>query len=52
MDSNPLTGANVFQMVCYFSLPPAVKILELKNDLNRIGDESNIDIRFDAVISK
>ena len=41
-----------FQMVCYFSLPPAVKILDLKNDLNRIGDESNIDIRFDAVISK
>jgi glycine cleavage system transcriptional repressor len=29
-----------------------VKILDLKNDLNRIGDESNIDIRFDAVICK
>jgi glycine cleavage system transcriptional repressor len=52
VDSNPVTGANVFQMVCYFCLPPAVKILDLKNDLNRIGDESNIDIRFDAVIFK
>ncbi|MGE5844246.1 MAG: glycine cleavage system protein R [Syntrophaceae bacterium] len=52
VDNNPVTGANVFQMVCFFSLPPAVKILDLKNDLNRIGDESNIDIRFDAVICK
>ncbi len=52
VDNNPVTGANVFQMVCYFSLPPAVKILDLKNDFNRISDEYNIDIRFDAVISK
>ena len=52
VDNNPVTGANVFQMVCFFSLPPAVKILDLKNDLNRIGDEYNIDIRFDAVICK
>jgi len=28
--TTPVTGANVFQMVCYFSLPPAVKILDLK----------------------
>ena len=52
VDSNPVTGANVFQMTCFFSLPPAVRVLDLKNDLNRIGDESNIDIRFDAVIYK
>ena len=52
VDHNPITGANVFHMICYFSLPPAVKISELKNDLSRIGDEDNIDIRFDAVISK
>jgi glycine cleavage system transcriptional repressor len=52
VDNNPVTGANVFQMVCYFSLPPVVKILDLKNDFNRISDEYNIDIRFDAVISK
>jgi len=52
VDNNPVTGANIFQMVCYFSLPPAVKILDLKNDFTRIGDEYNIDIRFDAVISK
>ena len=52
VDHNPVTGANVFQMVCYFSLPPAVKIIDLKNDLNRISDEYNIDIRFDAVICK
>ncbi len=52
VDHNPNTGANVFQMTCYFSLPPAVKIVDLKNDLTRIGDEYNIDIRFDAVINK
>lgn len=52
VDHNPITGANVFQMVCFFSLPPAVKIIDLKNDLNRISDEYNIDIRFDAVICK
>ncbi|MCU0581325.1 MAG: ACT domain-containing protein [Syntrophales bacterium] len=50
VDHNPLTGANVFQMVCYFSLPPAVKIIDLKNTFNRISDEYNIDIRFEAVI--
>ncbi len=52
VDHNPVTGANIFQMVCYFSLPPAVKILDLKNDFSRISDEYNIDIRFDAVITK
>lgn len=52
VDHNPITGANVFQMVCFFSLPPAVKIIDLKSDLNRISDEYNIDIRFDAVINK
>ena len=52
VDNNPVTGANVFHMACYFSLPPAVKIIDLKNDFNRISDEYNIDIRFDAVISK
>ena len=52
VDNNPFTGANVFHMTCYFSLPPAVKIIDLKNDFNRISDEYNIDIRFDAVISK
>ena len=52
VDNNPVTGANIFQMVCFFSLPPTVKILDLKNDLYHIGDESNIDIRFDAVICR
>ncbi|MBM4270668.1 MAG: hypothetical protein FJ139_00715 [Deltaproteobacteria bacterium] len=52
VDHDPTTGANVFQMVCYFSLPPAVKIIDLKNAITRISDEYNIDIRFDAVISK
>jgi glycine cleavage system transcriptional repressor len=52
VDNNPVTGANVFHMACYFSLPLAVKIIDLKNDFNRISDEYNIDIRFDAVISK
>ncbi|MDQ5988591.1 MAG: hypothetical protein CSYNP_04352 [Syntrophus sp. SKADARSKE-3] len=52
VDNNIVTGANVFQMICYFSLPPAVKIMDLKTALNRISDEYNIDIRFDAVINK
>jgi len=39
-------------MVCRFSLPPAVKIFDLKNDFNRISDEYNIDIRFDAILNK
>ncbi|MEN6317713.1 MAG: ACT domain-containing protein [Syntrophaceae bacterium] len=52
VDHDPITGANVFQMVCYFSLPPAVKIIDLKNALTRISDEYNIDIRFDAVVNK
>jgi glycine cleavage system transcriptional repressor len=52
VDHNAMTGASVFQMVCYFSLPPGVKIIDLKNDLTHIGDEYNIDIRFEAVVSK
>jgi glycine cleavage system transcriptional repressor len=52
VDHNSMTGANVFQMICYFSLPPGIKIIDLKNDLIHIGDEYNIDIRFDAVINK
>jgi glycine cleavage system transcriptional repressor len=52
VDSNPVTGANIFQMTCFFSVPPTVKIIDLKNDFTRISDEYNIDIRFDAVISK
>ena len=52
VDSNPVTGANIFQMTCFFSVPPTVKVIELKNDFSRISDEYNIDIRFDAVISK
>ncbi|MEI6437043.1 MAG: ACT domain-containing protein [Bacteroidota bacterium] len=52
VDHNPVTGANVFQMTCYFSLPPIVKIIDLKHDLARISEEDNIDIRFNAVINK
>jgi glycine cleavage system transcriptional repressor len=52
VDHNPVTGASVFRMTCYFSLPPTVKITDLKSEFTRIGDESNMDIRFDAVITK
>jgi glycine cleavage system transcriptional repressor len=52
VDHNPVTGASVFHMVCYFSLPPAVKIIDLKNEFSRISDEYNIDIRFAAAIEK
>lgn len=52
VDFNPFTGAQIFNMICYFSLPPTVKIVELKKDMTRIGDDFNIDIRFDAVINK
>jgi glycine cleavage system transcriptional repressor len=52
VDRNPVNGANIFQMTCFFSVPPTVKIIDLKNDFTRISDEYNIDIRFDAVTSK
>jgi glycine cleavage system transcriptional repressor len=52
VDHDLATGANVFQMFCNFSLPPAVKIIDLKNAITRISDEYNIDIRFDAMINK
>jgi glycine cleavage system transcriptional repressor len=52
VDRDITTGANVFQMVCYFSLPPSVKIIDLRNALTRVSDDYNVDIRFDAVISK
>jgi glycine cleavage system transcriptional repressor len=51
VDNNPASGANVFQMTCYFSLPPTVRIIDLKNELTRISDQDNIDIRFSAVLS-
>jgi len=52
VDNNPITGANTFQMTCFFSLPPAVKIIDLKNDFKKISEEYNIDIRFDAVTNR
>jgi glycine cleavage system transcriptional repressor len=52
VDNNPVTGTSIFEMTCYFSLPATVKITDLKTDFTRIGDESNIDIRFDAVVGK
>jgi len=52
VDHNPITGASVFHMTCYFSLPPTVKIIDLKKEFMRISEEYNIDIRFDAVIEK
>jgi glycine cleavage system transcriptional repressor len=52
VDHDLATNASVFQMVCYFSLPPAVKIIDLKNALTRVSDDYNVDIRFDAVIGK
>jgi len=51
VDNNPVTGANIFRMACFFSLPPTVKILDLKKEFSRLSDEYNIDIRFEAVIS-
>lgn len=52
VDHDPATGANVFHMSCYFSLPPAVKIIDLKNALTRVSEDYNVDIRFDAVVNK
>ena len=52
VNHDPTTGANVFHMVCYFSLPPSVKIIDLKGALTRVSEDYNVDIRFDAVISK
>ena len=52
VDNNPITGTSIFEMSCYFSLPATVKISNLKSEFTRISDESNIDIRFDAVVGK
>ena len=52
VDNNPVSGASIFEMTCYFSLPATVKITDLKTEFNPIGNESNMDIRFDAVITK
>jgi glycine cleavage system transcriptional repressor len=52
VDNNPVTGANIFQMTCFFSLPPSVKIHDLKKEFSRLSDDYNIDIRFEAVVSK
>ena len=52
VDYNPFNSANIFHMICRFSLPPSVKIVELRRELSRIGDEFNIDIALEAVISK
>lgn len=49
VDHNFLTGAAVFQMSCFFSLPPGIKVGDLKRQLEKVGDEFNIDIRFEAV---
>jgi len=52
VDSNPITGTNVFWMSCYFFLPPTVGIFGLKKDLDRISEQYNLDIKFDAVIHR
>jgi glycine cleavage system transcriptional repressor len=52
VDQNEVTGARIFHMICYFSLEPSVKIVDLKNDFSRIGDDYNIDIRFETVINR
>ncbi|MDF1525031.1 MAG: ACT domain-containing protein [bacterium] len=52
VDNNPVTGASIFEMTCYFSLPATVKIADLKAEFTSISNESNIDIRFDAVVGK
>jgi len=49
VDHNFLTGAAVFQMTCSFLLPPGIKVVDLKRDLEQVGNEFNIDIRFEAV---
>ncbi|HEU18605.1 MAG TPA: hypothetical protein ENO00_04375 [Deltaproteobacteria bacterium] len=52
VDSNPITGTNVFSMSCYFYLPPTIGIFELRKDLDHVSDQYNLDIRFDAVIHR
>ncbi len=49
VDRNFLTGAAIFQMTCFFTLPPGVKVADVKRDCDRVGDEFNIDIRFEAI---
>jgi glycine cleavage system transcriptional repressor len=52
VDFNPFSGSHIFHMICYFSLPPTVKISELRKELSAVSDSYNIDIRFDAMIHK
>lgn len=52
VDYNPFSGAQIFHMICYFSLPPGVKITDLRKMLGNISDQFNIDITFTAVINK
>ena len=52
VDFNPFSGSHIFHMICYFSLPPTVKIADLRREITAVGDSYNIDIRFDAVLHK
>ncbi|TAL30737.1 MAG: ACT domain-containing protein [Spirochaetes bacterium] len=52
VDYNAFTGANVFHMTCYFTIPANVRIADVRKDVARVGDELNIDIRIEAVINR
>jgi glycine cleavage system transcriptional repressor len=52
VDNNPVTAANIFRMNCSISLPPTIRISDLRNELLRMSDEYNLDIRIDPVIGK
>ena len=52
VDFNPFSGAHIFHMICYFSLPPGVMISDLRKALQAVSEQYNIDVTFNAVINK
>ena len=40
----PETGSPLFQMTASLLVPPAVRVAEVRKDLNRIADEESVDI--------
>lgn len=47
VDFNNVSETHIFSMRCQFSIPASIKINEVRNDLLKVCNELNIDIRFE-----
>jgi len=45
----PLTGTPTFQLEAVIHVPPDVALSELRRELQRVGDEQNLDLSLDAL---